>query len=234
MAKLKVFRGYMGSLNVYPPDGKVLLLDTETTGLDPQNDEIVQLFCESYDMQKDTQRVEHFHNNMFFKAKNGNKAAHVNHLDDHFLRDFAHFTENIAANTLVHDALLACSIGSLMSCDFGLHTLVGQFVHFDLSFLNSWLDKSLLQEVDFDRLLVWDTRSVEKTLNPDADSHSLVPTALRRNVISENDAKNAHDARFDVHVTKLVMVSQLNEIERLNLWTEMEESEYKLTLADKR
>lgn len=220
---MKVFYGSNGSTNVCPYGMKTLVFDTETTGLDSRQVYFKDCSEESGMVGREDGRSL----SVYFRPENGNPVERVNHITEKEWNGRPTFKDDHFSQGLIRHNLSGCIPGTPDSLRYGPYVLCGQFIHFDLSFLQEQM-KHPLTAAEMRMLLVWDTRSVEKALHPEAKSHSLIETAIRRGIVTEDDRRKFHDASFDSSITARVMEQQVEEIDTVfpSLWQDVDIGDY--------
>lgn len=128
--------------NVFSRYKYVVLFDVETTGLDPNNDDIIQFACERYSLtNKDVEMIDH--NNIYITLQNGkNIPAIIEKLT------------NISNETLSNKGIPRSEAREIIRKIFQpteKTLFVAYNAHFDISFIEKLLDSDniILHNIDF-------------------------------------------------------------------------------------
>ena len=170
----------------FKPD--ILLMDIETTGLDPVNGKIIQVYYKIINFFTKEVKLER---NEYFNAP-GFKENSVNKISLEEIKDKPEFENSDFAKELKLN-LLKC-VGDKSSMVF-----MAQYAPFEIS----WMEEKL--DIDLSDIKVFDTRLVERfLLGPDKSnvSASLGATCKRRGITGfDNEHRGDNDANAMLEVS---------------------------------
>lgn len=175
-----------------------ICVDFETTGLDPENGDIIEVYLK---YMKDGIKIEELHG--LFYSENWSDTYHIHKIPYKDIALKQKFVENKKFINKFTKYLNRC-----MDKNDNL-VFMAQYAPFEIK----WIKEKIFKNNNIDTLKVYDTWRVEKLLNPNL-SGSLIEIAKRRNIIPENGI-NFHRAKMDVDATWEVYKQQIKEIEVL-------------------
>lgn len=163
----------------------IVVFDTETTGLDIDNDEIIQIAAIKIDGKGDL--IDKL--NLYVKSKKSvGDSFYVHGISDDILKEKG-IEKDIALNQLLN------FIGNSL--------IVGHNVTFDISILNSELERNNMSSHNFD---YYDTCLISKRFITDQPNYKL--ETLSKNLHLEHES--SHDALDDVKATAYLLVYLIN------------------------
>lgn len=177
---------------------RILFLDTETTGLDPNVNDIVEVACEYWE---NGQKKSSFHRLVSFSSFDGAtknlKALQVNHYTKR------NHTDSISTSKVAVEEFV-CYLLSIPHSKTDPIYIGGHNTHFDVGMLKAWLKRHNYDGWGdvFSSVLV-DTASLANVLKAAGliDSKHINLLTLAECLKIPTEPEKAHKAIYDVHIT---------------------------------
>lgn len=176
-------------------------IDLETTSLEPEGEGILELYWKH---MRGTEKIEEGHR--LFWHSNFYKTRRIHQIplkELLFKKSFSTSLKNedVFLNTVADYIRKCCDPNSDIS-------FMAHYAPFEIK----WLEHHLKMDLSNNQnLKVYDTRSVERYLNPDVESASLIPTCKRRGIESPNGV-DFHRAQWDVDAMYKVALQQFEKL----------------------